>query len=203
MTSVTHPALSGTIVASQLDTNFSDVVNLVSSVGNDQLAGGITADKISDRYTISHDTITVVPSLKTTDGSGTDSLDDLVTSTRLWAFSGGAVSVDAYEWQPILKSGMEAYLCSISIYVRVVENDPIIRFYLNGTSSTGSLVGGSGVTLLADGTTYTLANTDPIANPLLAISNGDFININLFANGAASSMKGLYVTFGVKYVLQG
>ena len=196
MSSVTYPTLSGTINSSELNTNFSDVVSLASSIGNEQLSGGITSDKISDRYTVSYDTVCVIPIVKSTDVIGTAATEFLLTA-------GGASTTDIIQWQPIMRAGMEAYLCSINVYVRSNTDSPQIRFYLNGSSATGSLVGGSAVTLAADNTIYTLGQTDPISNPLLAMSNGDYVTINLYGNsGANPGMLGVFVTFCTKYVLQ-
>jgi hypothetical protein len=202
MSSVTYPALSGTITASQLNTNFSDVVSLASSIGNDQLAGGITADKLSDRYSVTYDTITLVPGVFTIDsgGPGTDTIEG---TNEVLVGNSGSDSVDYMQWQPIMRAGMEAYLCSINIYVKTNTNSPQIRFYLNGSSTSGALIGGAAITLSADNTLYTLGQTDPIANPLIAMTNGDYITVNFYANtSATAALRGCYATLCMKYVLQ-
>lgn len=199
MTSVTYPALSGTITASELDTNFSDVVSIASSIGNEQLAGGITADKITDRYALSHETICLVPAVVASSGGAIT-----FASEETVAFNGANDTSLILQWQPIMKSGMEAYLTSISVQGAEVANSPEVNFYLNGDSSGGSLIGGTGIALAASATIYSLAQTDPVANPLIPMTNGDYISIYLVDSGGASrsACRGVYVTFGMKYVLQ-
>lgn len=196
MTSVTFTSLSGTITASQLDTNFSDVVSIASSVGNEQLSGGITADKLTDRYSVTYDTLHLVPLMAATAGSA-----NLGTTTAFTMTA--AQKVLLMTWQPIMKAGMEAYLSSIVVSGLDVANNPGISFYLNGTSAGGSLLGGTTITLAASNTLYTLGQTDPIANPLLAFSNGDYLSIYAVdAGAAASTLRGVTATICMKYVLQ-
>lgn len=199
MTSVTFTSLSGTITASQLDTNFSDVVSIASSVGNEQLSGGITADKLTDRYSVTYDTICLVPNAPNSSGGAIT-----FASEEVIAFNGANDESLVMTWQPIMKAGMEAYLSSITVQGVEVEDSPQVAFYLNGDSSGGSLIGGIEITLAASATLYTLGQTDPIANPLIAFSNGDYINIYLVDSGGAgrSKCRGVYATICMKYVLQ-
>lgn len=195
MTSVTYPSLSGTITASELDTNFSDVVSIASSVGNEQLSGGITADKLTDRYSLSYDTVCCVA--HTVNG------DAALTGTTQLTMGGANTATLVMTWQPIMKAGMEAYLSSITVQAAGVTNSPLISFYLNGTSTGGSLIGGTAIAMATAATVYTLGQTDPIGTPLLAMTNGDYINIYMVQNtGGNAQCRGVYVTFCMKYVLQ-
>lgn len=199
MTSVSYPSLSGTIVASELNTNFSDVVSIASSVGNEQLSGGITADKLTDRYSTTYDTVCLVPAILASSGGAiTFATEETV------AFNGANDTSLILTWQPIMKAGMEASLSSISVQAAEVANTPKVAFYLNGTSAAGSLIGGAAISISTAATVYTLAQTDPIGNPLLAMTNGDYINIYMVDSGGASrsACRGVYVTFCMKYVLQ-
>lgn len=204
MSSVSYPTLaSGAVIsASELNSNFSDVVSMVSSVGNDQLAGGITSDKLADRYTITYDTICVIPPVFTKDtGTGTDTVEG---TNEVLIGDNGADAPDVMQWQPIMRDGMEAYLCSINVYSKSSTDNPVIRFYLNGSVSagTGALIAGTGITL-GDDSFQTLAQSDPISQPLITMTNGDYITINLYANTSASAaVRGVYVTFCMKYALQ-
>jgi hypothetical protein len=199
MTSVTFTSLSGTINASQLDTNFSDVVSIASSVGNEQLSGGITADKLTDRYSVTYDTICVIPSIINSSGGAI-----LFNGNERIVFSAANQTGLVLTWQPIMKAGMEAHLCSISVQALAVVNDPEVNFYLNGDNSSGSLIGNQPITLAANATRYTLGATDPITNPVIAFSNGDYISVYTTdsGGGSRSEMRGVYVTFCMKYVLQ-
>lgn len=206
MSSVSYPTLaSGAVIsASELNSNFSDVVSMVSSVGNDQLAGGITSDKLSDRYSITYDTICVIPPVLAYDTAGTAGTDTVEGNNEVAVGDDGADAPDVMQWQPIMRDGMEAYLCSINVYCKSSTDSPQVRFYLNGSVSagTGALISGTGVTL-GDNEFATLAQTDPIAQPLITMTNGDYITINLYANtSATAAVRGLYVTFCIKYALQ-
>jgi hypothetical protein len=195
MAGVTHTGLSGTILGGQLDTNFSDVVSIASSIGNDQLVGGITADKLTDRYALSYDTICLVA--HTVNG------DAALTGTTQLTMGAANTATLVLTWQPIMKTGMEAALCSITVQAAGVANSPLVSFYLNGTSSNGSLIGGVPIAIVNAAELNTLAQTDPIATPLVAMSNGDYINIYMVQNAAGTATcRGVYVTFGMKYVLQ-
>jgi hypothetical protein len=196
MSSVSYPSLSGTVVASELNANFSDVVSLVSSVGNDQLAGGITANKIADRYTITFDTICVLPVQSAADL--TADVGFTITATT---------KADIMQWQPVLQDGYETWLTSIQIYLTNRDTaNAKIGFYLNGDGATptGALIGGTQIDLDTDNYIWTLASDSPLTTPLIPFTNGDYITIGL--QGAASGtaeLRGLYVTFGLKHVLVG
>lgn len=199
MTSVSYTNLSGTIVASELNSNFSDVVSIASSVGNEQLSGGITADKLTDRYSLSYDTMCLVPAMVASSGGAITFATEEIISFA----SANATSL-MLTWQPTMRTGTEAYLCSIQVQAAEVSNDPEVACYLNGTTTGGSLIGGDAITLAAAATPITLAQPDPISAPLIAMTNGDYINVYLQDSGgdSRSGCRGVYITFCMKYVLQ-
>lgn len=171
------------------------MVSIASSVGNEQLAGGITKDKLTDRYTLAFDTLCLIPPI--TGG------DTAVTGATQIDFGGASAETYMMGWQPTIPSGTEAYLCSIQVQAKSIASTAKVAFRLNGDNTAGSLIGGIPITIDTAATFFTLAQTDPVADPLLAMSNGDYINIYVVDDGTGNSTaRGLYVTFGMKYILQ-
>lgn len=194
MTDVTHTfAADGTILASELNTNFDDVIAMLSAIGPDQLAGGITADQLTDRYAVSYARQQILPIT-----AGTD----IATPTPTVYTLPGAMTVVS-RFHPTLKANTVNYLTHIEI--EVVHTDvsgvdyPQIDFRLNGTT----IIADTTVLLDTVDSKYIIARDAPMDNPLTPLSDGDFVDIRLGGeNGtAATQLRGLTVTFGLKTIL--
>ncbi|HYE57401.1 MAG TPA: hypothetical protein VD948_02800 [Rhodothermales bacterium] len=187
-TTVTHSfSAGGTIAASQHNTNNSD---LAAAIDQKAPSTGITAKMLSDRFSRSEETIVIVPPQG---GSST-----LVASAEV-IFPVSPTTI--FKRYHTAKSGQEAYLCEIEVYVLALTagtggaSYPRLSFYVNTTLIWT-------VDLKADDTTYKAANDNPLAAPLFALANGDQIKID--AACAADDptedgkARGVYVTFVFK-----
>lgn len=195
MTDVTYNfAANANILAAEVNQNFDDVVALATSVGNEQLSGGITVDKLSDGYAVSWDSVQLVPYSAAHTAVA-------LQSPEMYTIPTSFIALD--KWQPILKNGVEGFLCAIVIYVRDITIStatyPAVKFLLNGSTT----LGGQFATLDVDDEFTYIAANDPIANPLCALSDGDYIEIQMgpSTGSAAAEIRGCRAMFITKYKL--
>ena len=110
MTGVTHDLAAGNaVIADNLDTNFADVVSLATSVGNAQLAGNITYDKLTDRYGLMVVSQEILPFSSGADWSTGVGFTVPTSATRVKVFA------------PTIKPGWEAALCAIKVYIEEAD----------------------------------------------------------------------------------
>lgn len=193
MTGVTHDLAAGNaVIADNLDTNFADVVSLATSVGNAQLAGNITYDKLTDRYGLMVVSQEILPFSSGADWSTGVGFTVPTSATRVKVFA------------PTIKPGWEAALCAIKVYIEEADvagtNSADIDFRRNAST----VLGGGTLSLSGsnDQHTYLLAANDPIANPLTSLQDGDYIETRLWDGGtAAVRPRGITVEFVLKHVL--
>lgn len=186
-------ASAGPIRHNEVNQNFTDVETLAKAIGNSQITGGLTADKLSDKYDLDIQSWQLIPpsliqDLNTTGAAACYITPDALTS--LWKLS------------PVLKSGYESFLCAAKFYAvetRIATTAwPSIAIYRNTDQ-----LGGQAVTIDASDTWYTLANQDPTTNPLTALANGDYIDIKLGRSDASAQprIRGLVCMLALKHVL--
>lgn len=194
---VSYPnfAAGAAIVADQHDQNNADHITNYSSIGNDQILGGITADKLSDKYEIDTVSELLLPVSQAAD----------LAAVVLYIVNTAGTSLGKIK--PVLKTGYESFLCAVQYHVIDIDQNggtyyPALSVYRNAT-----LLGGQAVNLDVDDNFYILANPDPISNPLCAIANGDYIEFNLgkSSTGAGNmpKIRGLTATLMYKHVLVG
>lgn len=193
MVSLTKTWVSGeTLTASDINTNFQEVVTLLSTIGNDQLNGGITSDKLSDNHGVSWSNFTLLPH------SGDPADYSAVTEIAL-----PATMTTFLKFAPIMKAGIEGYLCGIIIYcanrTAAAGASPGIQFLLNGSTT----IGGQAIELTTDDQLYLVAYNDPITNPLATLSDGNYITVQMGSYTGANNptAAGVYVSFAMKYKL--
>lgn len=194
-------AANGSIRASEINTNFTDVETLAKAIGADQLLGGISASQLSDRYNVDTQAIPLLAAKRAYSATG-----DLASATAadiLWTVDPAGTSLGKIK--PVLKSGYESFLCAVKFHVIAPDQNgatkwPNIAVYRNST-----LLGGGGVDLDVADNFYELSNADPISQPLSAFGNGDYLEFFLGESAAGASgpprIRGLMVSVTLKHVL--
>lgn len=190
MTSVTNSlAADAAILASALNTNFTDLVSLATAVGNEQITGGLTYDKLADRNGPSWVCIPLVPYCFS---ANMQTATDFTIPTAMTAIA---------RFVPIMKAGVEGFLCGIAVNAmeatKVGASTPRIQVYLNGTTLLATL------DLSAATDTILQAQNDPLANPLCSLSDGDYLEIRLGPDTGtdAAIVRGVNCYLAMKYQL--
>lgn len=193
MTSVSYSfSANTTATASEVNANFNDVIALASAIGNDQLVGGITADKLAAKNAVSWVALPILPISYLQDLAAPDTYIIPTAMTTLAKF------------QPVMKAGVEGYLCAIIVHVIARATggsggNPQIDFRLNGST----VIGGAAIQLATDDNSYLIAANDPIANPLMSLTDGDYIEIRMGSSAADSpEARGVNVYLAMKYEAQ-
>jgi len=195
----------GVLKADELNTNFSDVVSLATSVGNAQISGGITHDKLADNSAISWVHLNIVPYCADNNWKVPVAASSVIVPNDPVAGAG------LYRVVPVMRPGWEAFLCAIMITTGVIvttgDDEVQMKFRLNRDTSSG-LIGNSAVKIDADDSHFILAKADPIANPLIAMSDGDYIDVSLYKTGTAGgdvtpTARNIDAYFTFKHVLVG
>lgn len=183
---------AGTIDYNELNENFDELWDATQAVGNAQLSGGITADKLSDRFAFSTDTIQI---LENTSDDDLQSPAEFILSTA---------RTEMFQWQPILDDSMELHVCGMAIYVKSVTNAGGVyaglEVLLNGT---GTPVGGL-VHQLTGNEVVVVANTTPLSSPICVMTNGHYLQFLLGSfTGVAPAVtaRGIKVVLSLKHVL--
>lgn len=183
------------IVADQHDQNNADHITNYSSIGNDQLLGGITADKLTDRYELDTIAMLLLPISQAAD----------LASPVLYIVNTAGTSL--CKIKPTLKDGYESFLCAIQYNVVDIDQNGGTYYPSMSAFRNSTLLGGASVDLTADGEFDILANQDPITNPLCAFANGDYIEFNLGKSAAGAGnmpkLRGLTAVLMYKHVLVG
>lgn len=192
MTSVSHVFSASTgIVAQDFNDNFNDVTNAIDNIVNAMIAAGagITSDKLADRYIVEEPTILVVPYAQNADWSG-----------ALTEYTAPGSDTVVARYMVTLKSGQDAFLCGVNVYLHNVTvsggNYPTLSIYVNSVQ-----VGGGAIVLDNEGDPngfFRLQQGTPIDTPLLALADGDKIEIRLNRQGGTPTLAGLYVSPVIK-----
>lgn len=182
-----------TIVASEVNQNFSDIASALNGgLDTGSLAdnAGIKSTQIADRYATFRDTIVLVPQ-----NGVADTIIAIGTGGTLYAPP--ATLSDIWKHKIRLKSGQEGWICSIEWYVVEVGGSggyPTVAAKLNSTT-----LAGSAQNLSSSDAYVLLANSDPLNNPLVSCQNGDVLTFQLGTSaGAGPKLRGLIVTVEYK-----
>lgn len=187
----------GTIVASEVNQNFSDLSSYVTALDDGDISAdaGITSRKLLDRYALSHSHIHLLP---VTSETGVTAFTNPLLFNLPTATTGGAATVAARVY-PEFKAGRRIYLVAVSLYALAgtFTENPAIWVYHNTTLLSGT----SGIVMTNVGPWY-LKNSDPFGSPLAildgAATPGDFIEFRLGrasgSTAANSQLRGLIAT---------
>lgn len=171
-----------TIDYAQLNANNDALEAATANLTNAAIApnAGITSDKLADRYAIiPGDPIMLVPLAHTTAlVNASDTNADLFTCPN--------AATTLYQQRIALATGQEAYLYEVEFYVQdavtAVTADPQITVQINGTT-----IGGGSVTITGGAAFWRLRNANPIANPLVALNDGDTLAVQFGRSDASGS----------------
>lgn len=183
------------IIADEVMDNFNDVVEALGNITNSMIASGagITSDKLADRYIVEQPSIPLIPFGSDADYSDArDNSNDFLVPTT---------STVIGRYKVMLASGQDAYLCGCHLYVNFMDpaggtNYPKFSIYVNSVQ-----VGGDWITIDNYGDPngfYMLGKTNPIANPLLALANGDTIEFRMTATGSTPGASGVIASPVIK-----
>ena len=190
MTQVTNTLATKTglaIAGADLDTNFSDLTAAIDDITSANLNdhAGILSKHLTDKYNL-------VPfgpfSLVSPEGSGTVAVPVEETTPDAEA--------TYLQHEVRLGSSRRAFLCIVEIQVLGVTANsgkwPLLKVLRNT-----DVIGGATVQLNTAGK-FTMENSNPFANPLIALQDGDDLICKLHEEGAAPTLRGLSVTFWLK-----
>lgn len=178
------------LLASSLETLRDELLAFATGIRNEQIVGGITADKLADRNGLSFVHMDLLPF--TSGGS--------VASPAGFATDGTYRRVGYI--RPVVRPGYEAFLCAIAVYVEEqdtgVGTDTFnLRFMRNGITQLGQVIPFSG----GDQQEYLSVNPDPIASPLNVISDGNYIIAEIQTLTGTPEPRGLHATLTFKHIL--
>lgn len=177
MTSLSHTFAGGqTLNASNLNAVLAELLALGSGIRNEQILGGITSDKLADRFACSWVSQTLVVPVGMAGGVLTATAP--TSGTTLPA---AAQRINLH--QPIFRPGSDGFLCCAILSVNTQDvgaGTDTFNFDLRLNAAT---VLGQQITCnQGDNILYALGdvNGDPVANPLAAMQNGDFVESRLW-----------------------
>jgi|SRR3972149_931203 len=190
MSDLTHSFSAGqTIVASQINQVLLDLNSLIHAVGNNQLVGGITANKLIDRHALSWMHYPIVSRAPTGDFATPVGLVLPAAETELARIS------------PVIKPGFQCYLCAIVTHVIDYDvggtDNPKLNYKRNGTTK----LGGADLTLDTDQARILIGSDDPIADSVTALDDGDYVQINLWGPTGSPAPAGVDAYFAFKHIL--
>lgn len=178
------------LLASSLTTLRDELLAFATGIRNEQILGGITADKLADRYGLAPLQMDLLPftsgaSIATPAGFATDGTYRRVGYAR-----------------SIVRPGYEAFVCGIAVYVEEQDTGAgtdsfNLRFMRNGTTQIGQVFAMTG----GDQQEYLSVNPDPIASPLTVLSDGDYIVAEIQTLVGTPEPRGLQATLMLKHIL--
>lgn len=164
--------------------------------------------KISDRYTLVpfyNEAVPKTPRVDPTLGAAHDSLDPATgyasATERTWECSNNGTEIEALNMPVITRVGSQAWLAAILFkakeLVTVSAGWPQVRIY-RGTSTGRQLLGGGPQIIDTAERWYGLFGLDPVANPVIDVTTGQFIILThessvAAAAGARPRVRGLEV----------
>ena len=175
MTDVSVTFSNGGIpLASDLNTMAAELVGLATAIEASQLLGGITSDLLADRFAPDH---ILIPLLPFTSGNS-------LAAPAGFTLPGAATVI--LPVQPFIRPGYQCYLCGIKVHVLEADtaagNAFRIRFRLNGST----IIGGQEIQPATDNQWYIIGNADVFTQMLVAMAEGDYINIELWQTAGAT-----------------
>lgn len=188
---VTYTFASGNVIsATELNTNFQDVLNELTgiTVADLHASSGLLSTNLSDRYAIITENINLVP--RYTFVTALAAIGPAVEGA--FFMPNNAVSPGTEVWRKYLdlRSSKSAFLCAVSVYLGT--RDPSATGHAQHpqvwVTYNGNVLGGSGVQLNASNTVFRLRNTNPFDNPLVSLSNDDYLSIGFGVSAAATNV---------------
>lgn len=170
--------LSGTILASQIGDDFTDVSTLLNGqLRTENLASdaGLVSTQLADRFYTWERDVELVPRT-----AGTD-VDTSPTRFTIPATTGVRIKRRRIR----VRAGKQIFLAAVSIYADDIEGGESIyvQVYRNGTAIAGMLF-----ELSADDTFVEAAASSPFTDVAQSFSDGDVIEYRIYsATGAASA----------------
>jgi len=177
MTSLSHTFSSGqTLNASNLNTVLAELLALSSGIRNSQVLGGLTADKLADRFACSWVSQQLVPNVGMAGGVLT-----MTGATSGTTLPGAAARAKLH--QPIFKPGSDGFLCCAILSVATQDvGAPTDAFNWDLRLNATTVLGQQITCDQGDNILYAIGdvNGDPVANPLTAMQDGDFVESRLW-----------------------
>lgn len=176
------------------------------AVAPHQLLGGITLDKLADNAAISWMYIEVLPIFApytSTEGTGAAVIANDLSNAAVRGF------ILPSAWtrikpliQPTIKPGWECDLCAYLVHVQAfdegADTDPAeIRIRRNDTVT----IGAAEISLDTDDNVWLVANSDPIANPISPLADGDYLAIEMRSPSGTPRPRGVGVTLAFRHTL--
>lgn len=189
---IPNPAVaSAVIVAADVNANNAYLEQLAQTVPAAALVGGITQDKLSDRFAVEWDTVLVLPY---TSGA------DLATPA---GFTLPVAATRAAFVRAVNRPGFQSFLCAYLLHVQEADtgagtdawNFDVRRASSEVVGQQGSVAGA------LDNQIYRVGNNDPIANPLTALDDGDDLELRIWGPSGTPAPRGVSWTCFYKHVL--
>lgn len=179
---------STTISASQVNTNFTDLLNELSGLTTSDLAAnaGIVSTQLADRFAYPFFLIHLTPTLQPQAliaGANAYTLSETVMPNAN-TFAG---ATEVWRMYVQKRTGKGVYLCSAVVYCQDLDRptadaDPAVWISKNGT-----VIGGSEARILAADTAYFLRNSNPFDSPIASFEHDDYISIRLGTSTVAAA----------------
>jgi len=172
MTAVTFTFSAGTTIdPTEVNQNFADLVAAVDSIDTDNLRddAGLKSTQLADRYSLVPMPFILVP------------FDSGATYAAPTAFTMPAAATTVYEAVFRVGSGKRASIAAVEIDVQTTSGTAAITVIAGGSTLAG------GAQTLVAGRNF-IANTDPVANPQLAIADLDALQLQMSGAGSCSGV---------------
>lgn len=176
------------------------------AVAAHQLLGGITLDKLADNAALSWMYIEVLPTFApytSTEGTGAAVIANDLSN----AAARGFILPSAWTRMkplilPVIKPGWECDLCAYWIHVEAFDEGADtdaseLRIRRNDTVTIGS----AETALNIDDNTWIIANSDPVANPVSPLADGDYLSIEMRSPSGTPRPRGVGVTLAFRHTL--
>lgn len=176
------------------------------AVSSGQLLGGITLDKLADNAAWSAMFVPVLPHIapytSTEGAAGATIANDLSGANPRGFIIPTAWANMVPTIQPVIKPGWECDLCCYIVHCIAYDEGantdaPEIRVRRNATVTIGQ----AEISLDTNDNMWLVANSDPIANPISPLADGDYLDIQMQGASGTPRPRGVGVTLVFKHTL--
>lgn len=191
---VPNPAVdSATIAAAETNANNAYLEQLALSIPAGALVGGITAEKLADRFAVDWDTIMVLPY---TSGADLSTPAGFVLNTT---------ALRAAFTRVLNRPGFQSFLCGYLVHVQEADTGAgTDGWNFDVRRASSEVIGNQGaVSGSLDNQIYLVGNTDPYAAPLTALDDGDDLELRIWGPSGTPEPRGVEWTLIYKHVLVG
>lgn len=191
---IPYTAVTGQVItAAALNENLAAVLALATGVPAAHLNGGITRDLLTDKYALENITRTILPNYPANGDWAAPSGYNLPTAA-------GRVAPLV---RPVFRPGWEAFVCGYVLHVEDADIAGSTGWSFDARINGATIIGGQTVSVSGsnDDQLYIVAANDPIANPLHALAEGDYIEFRAWEAGGAAKPSGVSVTLCLKHEL--